>query len=317
MKIALVTPPTPTQRSGNWTTALRWARMLKQLGHQVHIDTTYRGAPCDVMVAIHAWRSASAVQSFKEKHPCAPLIILLAGTDVYRFQYSDRETTLHTMTLADRLVGLHDRVCLDIPKKLRQRLRTIYQSCAPLNGPRQPLKGCFQVCVVGHLREEKDPLRAAFAARRLPSSSKLRVVLLGAAHDEAWARRACTEARENTRLVWRGEVSRAKVRHCFSQSHAMVMSSIMEGGANVVSEAIVAGLPVIASDISGNRGLLGDQHCAYFKAKDDVQLAYLLERAESDPQFLSDLAVTASKDAHRFSVDFELQSWRDLLDELR
>ena len=317
MKIAVVTPPTQTPRSGNRVTAERWARMLEQLGHRVQIDTAYRGTPCDLMIAIHAWRSASAVQAFKTKHPSAPLVVLLAGTDIYRFQESDPETTLRTMTLADRLVGLHARVHLDIPSELGERLRTIYQSCAPLNRPRQPLKRFFQVCVVGHLRAEKDPLRAAFAARRLQPSSKLRVVLLGAAHDEDWAQRARAEARANPRFIWRGEVSRGKVRRCFSESHALVMSSIMEGGANVVSEAIVSGLPVIASDISGNRGLLGDQHGAYFKAQDERELGHLLQRAESGPQFLTDLATTASKGAHRFSADVELESWCDLLAELR
>ena len=290
--------------------------MLERLGHQVQIDTTYRGAPCDLMIAIHAWRSAPSVQAVKAVHPNVPLVVLLAGTDIYRYQHTDRETTLRTMMLADRLVGLHSRVHLDIPAELGKRLCIIYQSCAPLTRARQPLKRFFQVCVVGHLRVEKDPLRAAFAARRLRGTSKLRVILLGAAHDEDWAERARTEARDNPRFIWRGEVSRAQVRRCFSESHAMVMSSIMEGGANVVSEAIVAGLPVIASDISGNRGLLGDQHGAYFKAKDEIALAHLLQRAESDPYFLAELAMNALKDARRFHEDVELESWRGLLGEI-
>ena len=51
----------------------------------------------------------------------------------------------------------------------------------------------------------------------------------------------------NPRYIWRGDVNRTAVQRCYARSHAMVISSLMEGGANVVSEAIVAGLPVIAS----------------------------------------------------------------------
>ena len=171
--------------------------------------------------------------------------------------------------------------------------------------------------MVAHLRSEKDPLRTALAARRMPASSKLRVVLLGGAHDHEWADKVGTEARDNPRFLWKGEVSRAKVRRCFSNSHAMVISSLMEGGANVVSEAIVAGLPVLASDIAGNRGLLGDDHGAYFNVRDEEGLAALLRRTESDPDFLSDLATTASTKAHRFNPEVELESWRTLVEELR
>ena len=317
MKIVLVTPPTQIQRSGNRTTANRWARLLKRLGHSVRVDTTYRDGWGDLMIAIHAWRSACAARSFKMSNPHAPLVVLLSGTDIYRFQHSNPETTVGTMELADRLVGVHECVERDIPQNLTNRLRIIYQSCAPLSAPRQPLKRYFQVCVVAHSRTEKDPLRIALAARRRPASSKLRVVLLGGAHDHEWADKVGTEARDNPRFLWKGEVSRAKVRRCFSNSHAMVISSTMEGGANVVSEAIVAGLPVIASDIAGNRGLLGDLHCGYFPVNDDRELARLLYQAESEPNFLTKLVTNASKNGHRFSPEFELESWRTLLDELR
>ena len=60
----------------------------------------------------------------------------------------------------------------------------------------------------------------------------------------------------------------------------------MEGGANVVSEAAVAGLPVIASRIPGNVGLLGRGYPGYFPVGDEQALARLLRRAEENPGFL-------------------------------
>jgi glycosyltransferase involved in cell wall biosynthesis len=72
-----------------------------------------------------------------------------------------------------------------------------------------------------------------------------------------------------------------------ASSHLLVVSSVMEGGANVVSEAIAAGTPVIASFIPGNVGLLGDDWPALFPVGDAQALAGLLRRLTTDPAFLA------------------------------
>lgn len=316
MNILLITPAVKGSRSGNRVTAVRWGRILRRLGHRVQISTEFDGQRADLMVAIHAWRSARAAREFKAKFPAAPLVVLLSGTDIYRYQSEDPATTLATMELADWLVGLHERVYLDIPERFVKKLSIIYQSCRPLAKARQPVRRHFQVCVVGHLRNEKDSLRAAYAARLVPRESKLRVVHLGNAHDEAWAKRAQEEMKTNPRYRWRGSVPRSQVRGYYSRSHAMVMSSVMEGGANAVSEAMVAGLPVLASDISGNRGLLGDEHEGYFPVGDEVALAALLLKAERTPGFLEHLSSAAARRANRFAPDIEYRQWYEVLERL-
>jgi len=55
----------------------------------------------------------------------------------------------------------------------------------------------------------------------------------------------------------------------------------MEGGANVISEAVVAGVPILASNISGSVGLLGRDYPGYFSVGNTDQLRELLLRAES------------------------------------
>lgn len=297
-------------------TAVRWAGVLRRLGHRVAIRESFQGESADAMVAIHAWRSARSVADFRERHPERPLIVLLSGTDIYRFQHSHPRETLESMQAADRLVGLHDLVAHDIPRQLHAKLRIIYQSADPLSGPRRPSKRTFDVCVVGHLREEKDPLRAAIASRELPPSSRIRVVHLGKARDDTWCARAREEMAQNRRYLWRGEVGHAEVRRCFQRSHLMVISSIMEGGANVVSEAVVAGLPVLASEIPGNVGLLGADHPAYFSSGDASALARLLHRAETDPAFVAAIRNHGDTRAPLFQPGRERAAWRALLDEL-
>ena len=240
----------------------------------------------------------------------------MSGTDIYRFQHSHRETTTASMSTADRLVGLHDAVADDLPRQYRSKLRIIHQSALPLRTPRMPVRRTFDVCVVGHLRAEKDPFRAARAARLAPAASNLRVIHLGKPHDAEHERDARAEMAANPRYVWRGEVPRWQVRRTFARCRAIVMSSLMEGGANVVSEAVVAGVPVIASDIPGNVGLLGPDHPALYPPGDTEALRALLHRAETEPGFLDTVRAHGDARRHRFAPEREHAAWAALLFEL-
>ena len=75
------------------------------------------------------------------------------------------------LRLRGRLVVAAKMALREIPKPLRRKSRVIYQSAEPIRASRSRASGIFDVCVVGHLRGEKDPLRAAMAVRDLPSQS--------------------------------------------------------------------------------------------------------------------------------------------------
>lgn len=314
MKISLITPAAKRSKSGNRTTANRWQRILTGLGHSVAVAETYGGAPADLMVALHAWRSAASIDRFRQAFPGRPLVVALTGTDIYRFQDSHPEVTRRSMEVADWLICLHDRVAQDIPAELGAKLTVAPQSASPLTRPRKPSKRFFDICVIGHLREEKDSLRTAYAVRDLPPDSQLRTIHLGKAHNESWAQGAKAEMARNPRYIWRGEVPGWAVRREFVKTQLMVISSIMEGGANVVSEALVAGVPVIASDISGNIGLLGEDYPGYYPVGDTAGLRALLLRAENDPAFLADLDQRCAHLAPRFTPANESAAWQSVLD---
>ncbi len=282
--------------------------MLRAQGHTVHIDETYDDTPCDLMIAIHAWRSAESITTYRTKYPKGPLIVALGGTDVNTFLHTEPETTLRSMRAADAMICLHSLIKDQLPTNLRPKLHLVHQSAHPLPGPRTPRKQTFGVCVVGHLREEKDPFRAALAAQLVPVESKLCVHHLGKAHTPAWARDAKREMARNPRYVWKGEVAAWQVRREFTKTHAMVISSNQEGGANVVSEAIAAGVPVIASDIPGNVGLLGSSYPGYYPVGNEKALADVLWRAEREPKFLASLQRHTIKLRPRFTPEGEAKS---------
>ena len=316
MKIHLVTPAKKNSHSGNRTSALRWAAMLKSKGHSVDIVNSYCDESTDLMIALHAWRSAEAIDRYRKKYPEGPLIVALGGTDVNTFLKSDPKTTLKSMRSADVLVCLHDLIAEELPIDLRAKLRVIRQSAQSLSSPRKPVERCFDVCVVGHLREEKDPFRIALAARLLPESSRIRVTHLGKAHNQEWAQQAETEMQNNPRYRWLGDVPRWRVRREFARSRLMVISSNQEGGANVVSEAIAAGVPIIASDIAGNIGLLGNEYPGYYPVGDEVVLSKVLRRVETDSGWLADVEQHCSKLAPLFTPEVETNAWARLVEEL-
>jgi len=287
MKISLITPAKKQARNGNRATALRWARFLRKVGHRVDVDTDYTGETTDLMIAIHAWRSSDAIIRYRKKNPDGPLIVCLGGTDVNTFLKTDPETVLQSMKIANALICLHDLIGNELPTSLRKKLFLVQQSAVPLPCPRRPAIQNFDVCIIGHLRDEKDPFRTALAARRLPTTSRIRIIHIGKAHTPVFANQAAKEMIENPRYRWIGEVPGWMVRRELVKTRLMVISSKQEGGANVVSEAIVAGVPIIASNIPGNLGLLGYDYPGYYPVGDEQKLAQLLERAEAEPKFLS------------------------------
>lgn len=318
MKIVLITPEGPTSRTGNRVAAQRWARILRRLGHRVRVTADYDGRPADLMVAVHAWRSAQAIERFKSTYPARPVVLQLSGTDIYHYIGAEPVATLRSMTSADRLVALNDLAWRVVPKRLRARLCVIHQSAAVLPRARRRTNGNdLVVSVIGHLRDVKDPLRAAEAARLLPGESRVRIEQVGRAYTPQWADRAHAEMKANPRYLWRGDVPAAAVRRLLAQSHAMVISSLSEGGANVISEATVAGVPILASRIDGNVGLLGADYPGYFPVGDTKALARLLRRLEREPSFGARLRKALALRAPRFRPAREVAAWRHLLAGIR
>jgi len=313
MHIRIITPAKVKSLSGNRATAQRWAAFLRELGHRVSISVDWDKSPADMMVALHAWRSADAIADFKQMYPQRPLIVAMTGTDLYRFILSHPEPTLASIKSADRLVVLHDLAYKVLPVEARKKVHIIYQSALPLAKPRNPGKRFFDICVVGHLRDEKDSLRAAYAVRDLPQESRIRVLHYGKAHNEEWAQYARDEMAINSRYQWFDEIPHWKIRLAYGRCQLMVLSSNMEGGANVISEACVAGLPVIASRIDGSVGLLGKDYSGYYPVQDTDALRQLLLKAENEKTFVNHLQSSCANIAHKFTVESEKNGWADLL----
>jgi len=328
MRIGIVTPAPPYSHYGNRITALRWGGILTKLGHRTSIVQKYEGQSYDLLIALHARRSSSSIRRFHRDHPQLPLVLALTGTDLYR-DIRHHIGAKRALEVADRVIVLQPNALRELPSEFRSKTRVIYQSIeskkakesprtasAELSSQRLSANKDFTVCVIGHLRPVKDPFRAALAVRLLPHDSKILLVHVGRAMMENMATKARAEMKINSRYRWLGERSHSRAQQILAGCRLCVLSSRIEGGANVLSEAILAAVPVLASRIEGNVGILGSNYPGLFNVGDTKGLARLLSRAETDRTYLNDLIARVRKLARLFRRAREEQAWAQLLSEL-
>ena len=315
MKICLVTPAPTYSRKGNRVTALRWARILRELGHRVVIAEEYQGERCDVLVALHARRSHTSIARFHHEHPELPLILALTGTDLYGDIHTDASAQ-ESLEMANRFILLQPAGIEELSEHLHHKACVIYQSVTAPPGKFSPKKNVFEVCVLGHLRPVKDPFQTAMAARQLPPSSRIQVIHVGGALTDDMKTEADAEAATNPRYRWLGELPRWRALRVLARSRMLVLTSQMEGGANAVSEAIACSVPVISSRISGSIGLLGEDYPGYFPVGDTQALTDLLMRVEVDAAFYEALKTWCGQLKSIVDPDGERQRWKGLLQDL-
>jgi putative glycosyltransferase (TIGR04348 family) len=313
MRISIITPAPARARNGNRNTASRWGRLLGELGHKVRVEQQWSGAQSDVMVALHARRSFDSIRRYAEAWPTRPLVVVLTGTDVYRDIQTDADAML-SLELASRLIVLQDMAKKELGVSLRRKTRVIYQSARAVERS-APLSGCFEVIVSGHLRPEKDPFRAAAALAHLPGSSRIRITHIGRALEPDMAAEAHAWMTRERRYKWLGEVAHGRALRIVARARLMVVSSRIEGGANVICEALRAGVPVIASKISGNVGMLGPRYPGYYPVADERVLARLLHRAECDPSYYERLVQSCAARAPLVAPERERLALDELISE--
>lgn len=310
----LVTPAARGSDSGNRITAVRWAKRLRELGWHVRLAEAWQSEPCDLLVALHARKSHTSIARHAHDRPDVPRVVALTGTDLYGDIHGD-PAACESLELATRLVVLQPLGLHQLSARLRDKTCVIRQAASAPSAPEhQPP---FTVCVLAHLRDVKAPLLAAEAMGLVPESSRVRVLHLGAAPDEPWRLRAIEAARATSgRWSWLGHRPRIDALRILAGSQLLVLTSVTEGGANVVTEAIAAGVPVVSTRIDGSIGILGEDYPGYFAVGDAAELAALLVRCDTDAAFLAVLC--ARVEALRPLVDpaRERASWRSLIEEL-
>lgn len=309
--VAIISPALASANNGNWHTARRWAHCLAPLA-QVRIEQEWRGASVNFLIALHARRSAASIAAFAERHPERPLIVVLTGTDLYRDIAVDHSAQ-RSLALASHLVVLQAEGMRALPPEYAAKTVTIYQSARALLPGRRSRRH-FDLALVGHLRPEKDPLTAVRALRRLPAELPVRLFHIGGDLDPALAAEVHALGAVDPRYRALGALSQAATRQHIKRCHLLLLPSLMEGGANVLIEAVTSGVPVLGSDIAGNRGMLGADYPGWFPVGDAARLAGLIATAMHDADYYASLSRRCAERVSLFSPTHECASVRSLLD---
>lgn len=283
--MVIVSPAVESSNNGNWHTAARWREFLSARAPTTIVQQ-WDGEDARAMIALHARRSAESIARFRKAYPKRPLALVLTGTDLYGNLASDAAAQ-HSLQCASHIVVLQQEAIHSLSSADQARARVIVQS-APRVSCVEPAAYPCDFVAVGHLRSEKDPLTLMLAARQLQGTG-IRIVHIGNALDAALGDQARLTMDECPDYRWLGGLPQPVARQWMASARALVHMSRLEGGANVVIEAVRAQVPVLASRIDGNVGLLGRDYDGYFEVGNASALAGLMRRAHEDPSFLSRL----------------------------
>lgn len=281
--VVIVSPALASANNGNWQTAKRYRQML--VGQfRVRLVSEWDGAESDaVLIALHARRSYPSIAAWFAARGSNGLVVVLTGTDLYRDIKQDAQAQ-QSLQWAARLVVLQATGLAELAAPLRKKTTVLLQSTTPRVTLPKAI-GRVRAVMVGHLRPEKAPQTLFEAAALLAAHPDIHFRHIGGEHDLQLAQRARQTAAHYPQYQFIGALSHAATRREIQRAHVLVHTSIMEGGAHVLMEAICSGVPVIASRIAGNIGMLGDDYAGLFEVGDAQGLATLLLKFKNEPSF--------------------------------
>jgi putative glycosyltransferase (TIGR04348 family) len=293
-RIAIITPALAEANNGNWQTAKRWSFFLDK-SYKIELSKTLDTnlVLFDALIGLHARRSAEAIHAFADTGK--PIAVVLTGTDLYG-DTPDHIEVRQSLELAHRIVVLQDDALKLVPQKFKNKTEVIYQSAA-IRKPGPFRQRTFDIAFIGHLRAVKDPM-TVLNAMHILDAPQLRLIHVGRLDE--YEKEFETATAQDTRIQSKGPMPHLDTRRILGKCRLMVISSIMEGGANVVIEAITNGIPVLASRMSGNVGMLGKDYPGYFEVGDHQALATLIKRCSEDKDFLDLLRKYGNRRASRF-----------------
>jgi putative glycosyltransferase (TIGR04348 family) len=311
--VLILSPATASSNNGNWRTAARWQKFLSA-GGPVIMAQTWSGEPVSAAIALNGRRSAGSIARFSQACPDKPLAVVLTGTDLYGDMTPD--SVVHrSLQCASHIVVLQSEALRCLNPSEQAKARVILQSTSRLVRL-DKARRTFDFVAVGHLREEKDPFTLMAAARWLDGTDGLRILHIGAALDLRLGDEARRMMQQCPHYRWLEGMPAATTRRWIARSRALVHMSRLEGGAHAVIEAVRSDVPVLASRIDGNVGLLGEGYEGYFPVGDAAALAGLMRRFQADPAYAATLQAQCAERDSLFAPAAEARAVRILLKDM-
>ncbi|MGY1708784.1 glycosyltransferase [Geodermatophilus sp. SYSU D00758] len=163
-----------------------------------------------------------------------------------------------------------------------------------------PVAGRPRIGYVGRLAPQKraDLLVAAFGRMRCPAA----LVVVGDGPDADLVRRAVRESPASDRVTLAGFLPHDQVPGVLAALDVLALPSAYEEMGSVLTEAMAAGLPVVASAVGGIPEVVRDGETGLLVPPGDVDaLAAALDRLAGDPRLRARLAAGARERAAAYA----------------
>jgi glycosyltransferase involved in cell wall biosynthesis len=183
--------------------------------------------------------------------------------------------------------------------------------------PAQRPPGPFHFLFVGRLNEQKNVGLLLEAVAELSRSTKLpfRVSIVGEGPLRDSLRQRATSLGLDGLVDWVKWLPREEMPAIYQSAHCVVNPSHYEGMPNVVLEAMACAVPVIVSDVAGNRDVVEEGKSGLIVPHDSREgLMEAMARAlREQPEFESLGASARSRVAERYSWDAATSQYVGLL----
>lgn len=310
MKICVASPYPLSELKGNSVTTHRIVEILNVAGFEARGSHGFDGAPADILISLHAFKGEQAVRDFQRRCPDGKVIVLITGTDLYVDLPEGRG--LESLETTDAIAITHEEARASMPAIFHDKLH-IVPSCIEIPEIQaKPNAEQFVISIVGHLRSVKRSFLTIEAVAKHPEWD-VEVWQMGEALDEGMSDVACDWEESDSRYKWLGGLPREQSLEVCSQSSLTVNSSLLEGGANTVLEAMTMGVPILASCIEGNVGLLGRDYPGYFEGED---IGSKLAEIIAGKHDLNEWVSLAKTRLPLFSRESEEAAWKKIFAEL-
>jgi glycosyltransferase involved in cell wall biosynthesis len=313
MRVCVASPYPLSELKGNTVTTERIVKMLRAGGVDARGTHFYDGEAADVLISLHAVKGAPAVFDFREKNPAGKVVVLITGTDLYESLPAGSGVGHCALQAADRIVVVQEAAISRLPENVREKAVVIPASLDPIAIKARPEQPPFAISVVGHPRPVKRSFLTIETVARHPEWTGVEVWQIGAALDDESRKTAEEWQTRDARYRWFGGLPREEALRLCAKSSLTVNSSILEGGANAVLEAMTMGVPVLASRIEGNVGQLGKDYPGYF---DEGGLDERIEAIIGKRVDLQSWVQHATRRLPLFSRERESTCWLELLANL-
>jgi glycosyltransferase involved in cell wall biosynthesis len=334
-RIALVSPYTLPFLCGNSFMADRLRSGLTRSGYEVELfdsrrdtpDRAVRFAP-QVLHSLNADKPHHWVKGFMDRHP-VPWVITLTGTD-YNSWCGKEEPPPHIRENLERaraLVVFHMEALealVNCLPEIAGKIQVIAQGITCPACPQDVLQLRKELRIaprdsvflmVSSIRPVKNLEAALLAFSEIERKmANVRLILIGPVLDREEASRILKLGETLSSFEYLGEKPHVEVQKFIAASDVFLNTSLNEGMPGAVLEAMASGIPVLASDITGNRSLVvtGDNGLLFpaGSVAGLVESALTLMRDESMRKQMGKAG--RQRVAARYSVDREVDQYRDL-----